>query len=106
HDLYSMLICNGKQTDAKEIRVSRWAAFAFATLSIALCAAFRDENITYLSVFAFSIAASATFPTLMLALFWKPLTTAGAISGGVTGLLSATIGLILGPSIWVAVLGH
>ncbi len=106
HDLYSTLIRRGAQTEAEEIRVSRWAAFVFAALSIALSVAFRDENITFLSVFAFSIAASATFPTLMLALFWKPLTTTGAISGGIAGLVSAALGLALGPSIWVAVLGH
>jgi cation/acetate symporter len=106
HDLYSTVVRDGKQTEAEEMRVSRWSAFVFAAISIALSLAFQHENINILAATAFSIAASATFPVLILALFWKPLTTAGAIAGGVTGLVTAAGALILGPSVWVAVLGH
>ncbi len=106
HDLYATVVRKGKQTEAEEMLVSRWAAFTFAAISIALSVVFQHENINILAATAFSIAASATFPVLVLALFWKPLTTAGAISGGVAGLVSAALALILGPAVWVAVLGH
>jgi len=43
---------------------------------------------------------------LMLVLFWKRLTTAGAISGGLAGLVSGLSGIVLGPSVWVGILGH
>ncbi|KCZ87905.1 sodium:solute symporter family transporter [Hyphomonas johnsonii] len=106
HDIYSTLVKKGAQTEAEELRVSRWAAVGFGVVSIALSLAFQHENVTFLSVFAFAIAASATFPILLLCLFWKGLTGPGAVWGGVAGLLTALILLILGPSIWVSVLGH
>ena len=43
---------------------------------------------------------------LILALFWKPLTTMGAIAGGVAGLVAAAAAIVLGPSVWVAVMGN
>ena len=39
-------------------------------------------------------------------MYWKGLTTRGAVAGGLTGLISAVVLTILGPSIWVSVLGH
>lgn len=106
HDLYSMVIRKGQQSERQEIHVSRCAAFAVAAVSICLSTVFRNENVNILAATAFSVAASATFPVLAMALFWRPLTTAGAISGGAVGLVSALIALVLGPSVWVAVLGH
>ncbi len=106
HDLYSTVIRRGKQTEKQEMTVSRWSAFTFAAVGIGLSIVFQHENINVLAATAFSIAASATFPVLILALFWKPLTTRGAISGGVAGLAAAAGAIILGPSVWVAVLGH
>ena len=55
---------------------------------------------------AFAIAASANFPVLFLSMFWKGLTTRGAVVGGFVGLFSALILIILGPSVWVEVLGN
>jgi cation/acetate symporter len=105
HDLYAALR-RRTPSEREELAVSRVAALAFGALGIALSVAFQHENITFLSATAMSIAASATFPVLVLALFWKPLTTAGALAGGGVGLASAVVALVLGPSIWVAVLGH
>lgn len=105
HDLYATLR-RRTPTEHEELAVSRIAAIAFGVFGIGLSVAFQHENITFLSATAFSIAASATFPVLVLALFWDRLTTLGAIAGGGAGLVSAVIALVLGPSIWVAVLGH
>ena len=55
---------------------------------------------------ALAIAASANFPVFMLSMFWKGLTTRGAVAGGFTGLLLALILIILGPTVWVSVLHH
>jgi cation/acetate symporter len=95
-----------KPTEAEELKVSRWAAFGFGALGIVLSLAFQKENITFLSATAMSVAASSTFPVLMLTLFWGRITTRGAIAGGVAGLVTALVALVLGPSVWVAVLGH
>jgi cation/acetate symporter len=105
HDLYAVFRSR-PPSDSEELAVSRIAAVVFAIVGIGLSIAFQHENITFLSATAMSVAASATFPVLILALFWPRLTTAGAVSGGMVGLLSALIALALGPSIWVAVLHH
>jgi cation/acetate symporter len=68
--------------------------------------AFRTQNVAYMVGLAFAIAASANFPVLLLTMFWTGLTTRGAIAGGVTGLVSAVFLTIIGPGIWVKVLGY
>jgi cation/acetate symporter len=55
---------------------------------------------------AFAIAASANFPILFLAIYGKNLTTRGAVRGGLGGLLTAVILVILSKSVWVDVLGY
>jgi cation/acetate symporter len=39
-------------------------------------------------------------------MYWKDLTTRGAIYGGFTGIISAIVFVILSPTVWVGVLGH
>jgi len=39
-------------------------------------------------------------------LFWKNLTTTGAVAGGLTGLAVVAVLIILGPTVWVSVLGN
>jgi cation/acetate symporter len=55
---------------------------------------------------AFAIAASANFPILLLSMYWKGLTTRGAVFGGGLGLLSAAVLTVIGPAVWVKTLGH
>jgi cation/acetate symporter len=55
---------------------------------------------------AFAIAASANFPLLLLSIYWKKLTTRGAVIGGSLGLFSAITFVVLGPVVWVDVLGN
>lgn len=106
HDLYATFAKDEIRSETQELRVSRTAAFVFAALGISLSIVFQEQNINILAATAFAIAASATFPSLMLVLFWKPLTTVGAISGGLAGLATAVLGIILGPAVWAGVLGH
>ena len=48
----------------------------------------------------FAIAASANFPVVPLSIVWPDLTTRGAVSGSVAGLL-ASVGLVaLSPGVW------
>ena len=105
HDLYGMVIRKGEQTEAEELKVSRIAALAFGLFTITLSVAFKNENITFLVVTSLSIAASSTFPVMFMACFWRPLTAAGALAGGTTGLIIAVTGIILGPTVWVSIFG-
>jgi cation/acetate symporter len=55
---------------------------------------------------AFAIAASVNFPILFLSMYWRGLTTRGAAVGGFLGLATAVSLMILGPTVWVDVLGN
>jgi cation/acetate symporter len=55
---------------------------------------------------AFGIAAAANFPVLILSMYWKGLTTRGALVGGYGGLVSAVVFVLFSKSVWVAVLGN
>ena len=104
HDLYGRVFKN--VDDRREVMVSRIATVAIGLLAIALGLIFRSQNVAYTVGLAFAVAASANFPVLLLAIYWRGLTTAGALAGGLTGLISATVLTIIGPAIWVKVLGH
>ncbi|MDO1510895.1 MULTISPECIES: cation acetate symporter [unclassified Neisseria] len=104
HDLYSSVIREGKATQEEEMRVSRLATLGLGVLAIVLGIAFENQNVAFMVGLAFALAASANFPILALSMFWKGLTTRGAVIGGFLGLLVAFVLIILGPTVWVKVL--
>ena len=67
---------------------------------------FKGQNLAFLVALAFGIAASANFPVLLLSMYWEGLTTKGALWGGLSGLISAVVLVILSPAVWKAVLGN
>ena len=75
-------------------------------VAIALGILFEKQNIAFMVGLAFSIAASCNFPIILLSMYWSKLTTRGAMVGGWLGLLTAVILMILGPTVWVQVLGN
>lgn len=106
HDLYTRVIRKGKVSDSHEVAVSRIATVVIGAVAIGLSILFRDLNIGVISALVLAIAASVNFPMLILALFWRDLTTRGALVGGATGLIVVVLLTILSPTIWVDVLGH
>ena len=67
---------------------------------------FENQNIAFMVGLAFAIAASCNFPIILLSMYWSKLTTRGAMMGGWLGLITAVVLMILGPTIWVQILGH
>jgi cation/acetate symporter len=106
HDLYANVFRRTGHSEVNEVRVSRIATIALGVVAVILGIVFRTQNVAYMVGLAFAIAASANFPVLLLTMYWPGLTTRGALTGGLTGLLSAVGLTVLGPSIWVSVLGH
>jgi cation/acetate symporter len=106
HDLYANVIRKGTATDKEEMRVSRITTLALGILAILLGIAFEKQNIAFIVSLTFSIAASSNFPVLLMSIYWKGLTTRGAVWGGSLGLATAVILTILSPTVWVQVLGH
>ncbi|MGB4914097.1 MAG: cation acetate symporter [Candidatus Dechloromonas phosphoritropha] len=106
HDIYARVIMKGKATEAKEIRVSRIATICLGFVAIVLGILFEKQNIAFMVGLAFGVAAAANFPVLILSMYWKGLTTRGALFGGYGGLISAVGFVVLSKSVWVDVIGN
>ncbi|HEY7840302.1 MAG TPA: cation acetate symporter [Gammaproteobacteria bacterium] len=106
HDLYANVLRHGNAGEKEEIRVTRAAAVGLGIVSILLAVLFERQNIAYMASLVFAISASANFPILILAIYWRGLTTRGALAGGGLGLAIAVTLIILGPTVWVEVLGN
>ena len=105
HDLYGMVIKGGNANEQDEIRVSKIATLVLGVLAIFLGIVFENQNVAFMVGLAFAIAASCNFPVLVMSIFWRGLTTRGAMIGGFLGLISAVVGVILSPAVWEATLG-
>ena len=106
HDLYASVFAKGRATDVDEIRVSKIATVVLGVIAIYLGYVFEQQNVAFMVGLAFAIAASCNFPVLLMSMFWKRLTTRGALIGGLMGLFSAVILVILGPTVWEKVMLH
>jgi len=105
HDLYARVIKKGQVSEEKEIRVSKIATIGLGIVAIALGIIFEKQNVAFMVGLAFGVAAAANFPVLILSMYWKGLTTRGALAGGFSGLISAVVFVLLSKSVWVTVLG-
>ncbi|WP_445619689.1 cation acetate symporter [Kushneria sp. Sum13] len=106
HDLYAGVIMKDNADEKKEVRISKISVLVLGVVAIVLGIAFESQNVAFMVGLAFSIAASCNFPVLLLSMYWRRLTTRGAVIGGGLGLATAIVLMILGPTIWVQVLGH
>ncbi len=106
HDLYANVFRRGTASEKDEIRVSKAATLVIGLLAMVLGVLFEKQNIAFLSGLVLAIAASVNFPVLFLSMFWKGLTTKGAVAGSLMGLASAVALLVLGPTVWVGMLHH
>ena len=106
HDLYARVIMKGKVSEEKEIRVSKYATVVLGLVAIVLGILFENQNVAFMVGLAFGVAAAANFPVLILSMYWKGLTTRGALWGGYGGLMSAVLFVLFSKSVWVDVLGN
>ena len=84
HDLYYKMIRPAAST-AQRVIISKVLLLAVA-LAAAAVAAQRPADILFLVSAAFSLAASAFFPALVLGVFWQRANRWGAVCGMATGL--------------------
>ena len=106
HDIYARVIMKGTASEATEIRVSKIATICLGVVAIILGIAFEKQNIAFMVGLAFGVAAAANFPVLILSMYWRGLTTRGALMGGYGGLVSAVLFVLFSKSVWVDVLGN
>ncbi|WP_026803319.1 cation acetate symporter [Aliarcobacter lanthieri] len=105
HDIYANVI-NPNASDEKVVKISKITVIIVGIVGVTLGIAFESQNIAYMVGLAFGIAASANFPILFLSIYWSNLTTRGAFIGGFMGLITAVTLVILGPNVWVQILGN
>jgi len=101
HDLWVNVIRHGHADEREQLVVARTATVLLAVTSILLGIAFKGQNVAYMVGLAFAIAASANFPALVLSIFWKRLTTAGAQASMIVGTVSTLVLIYLSPTIQV-----
>jgi len=106
HDIYAKVVRAGEIDQARQIKLSKLAAVFLGIIVALLSIAFKGQNIAYIVSLAMAIAASTNFPLLILSMYWPGLTTRGALAGGIVGLVTAIVLVVLGPAVWVDVLGN
>ncbi len=106
HDLYANVFAHGNANEQQEVRISKMATVGLGVIAILLGIAFEQQNIAFLVGLTFSVAASANFPLIITSVYWSKMTTKGALLGGWLGLISATLFVILGPTVWKDILGN
>ncbi len=106
HDIYSRVIKKGTASEKEELRMSKLATISLGVVAVLLGLAFEKMNVAFMVALAFGVAASANFPVLILSMYWKDLTTRGALAGGYLGLFSAVTLVVLSKSVWVDVLDY
>jgi cation/acetate symporter len=84
HDLYHKMI-DREASAARRVTISK-VLLLVAALAAAAVAAQRPADILFLVSAAFSFAASAFFPGLVLGIFWSRANKWGAVLGMVSGL--------------------
>ncbi len=106
HDLYANVFARGRADEAHEIRVSKIATVALGIFAILIGVLAQSINVAFAVGLAFAIAASCNFPVLVMSMFWKDMTTRGAVVGGFLGLITAFFGVVLSPAVWEGIFGN
>jgi cation/acetate symporter len=106
HDLWVNVVRKGDAPEKEQLRVARAASVALGILAMVLGITFKGQNVAYMVGLAFAIAASANFPALILSIFWRKFTTAGAVSSMISGTLVTVLLIYLSPTVQIDILKH
>ncbi len=93
HDLMDNFL-GMRMTDAKKVLAGKLASVGVGLVAIYLGIVFQGMNVSFLVGWAFSVAASANLPAILMLLFWKRTTRHGIAASILTGIV-ASLGIIL-----------
>ena len=94
HDLAGVLL-KEKLNDAELVRVAKISSVVVGAIAIVLGILFEKMNVGYLVGWAFSVAASANLPSLVMLLFWKKTTKQGITAAVLVGMISSLAWILL-----------
>ncbi len=94
HDLIGCLL-KEPLTDHAKVRVAKIASVFVGIGAMVLGIVFEKMNVNFLVGWAFSVAASANLPSLIMTLFWKPTTKQGIVAAIFVGMISSLAWILL-----------
>lgn len=100
HDIWTNVVRHGKADDREQFIVARVSTVVLGVLAVASGIKFQGQNVAFMVGLAFSIAASANFPALILSIAWRPFTTAGAVACIATGTSVSLVLIGLSPAVY------
>jgi cation/acetate symporter len=106
HDLWVSVVRRGHADQSEQMRVARVATIALGAVAILLGITFKGQNVAFMVSLAFAIAASGNFPALVLSIFWRRCTTAGAVASMVVGTAATLLLIYFSPTVQVDILKH
>jgi len=92
-------------SDSKIVMAGRITAVIVGVVAMVLGVAFKHMNVSYLVGWAFTVAASANLPSIIMILFWKRTTSKGVIASIAVGLISSLVMILLAPDTYSQVYG-
>ncbi len=104
HDLMSSFL-GINLTDHGKVRSAKIASIVVGAIAIVLGILFKELNVGYLVGWAFSVAASANLPSLVMVLFWKRVTRQGIIAAIAVGMTSSLAWILLSADTFTNVYG-
>ena len=104
HDLWVNVVRRGEASGDEELKVARAATVVLGVTAVILGIAFKGQNVAFMVSLAFAIAASGNFPALLMAIFWRRFSTAGAVASMLTGTFGTLLLIWLSPTIQMDVL--
>jgi len=104
HDLAGVIL-KEKLNDAELVRVAKVTSVIVGAIAIVLGILFKNLNVGFLVGWAFSVAASANLPSLVMLLFWKKTTKQGITAAVLVGMISSLGWILLSGDTFKAVYG-
>ena len=92
-------------SDQGKVWLGKGASLVVGAAAIILGMLFEKMNVSYLVGWAFSVAASANLPSLIMLLFWKGVTKQGIVAAVVVGMVSSLGWILLSGDTYSAVYG-
>ena len=106
HDLWVSVVRKQHASAAEQLAVARIATIGLGIVGVVLGISFKGQNVAFMVGLAFAIAASANFPALLMSIFWRRFTTAGAVSSMLVGTTLTLVLIYLSPTVQVDLLHH
>jgi cation/acetate symporter len=106
HDLWVHVFRSGHSDEGEQFKVARVATLLLGILAMVLGISFEGQNVAFMVGLAFSIAASGNFPVLVMAIFMRRFTTAGAVTSMIVGTAASLLLIWFSPTVQIDILKH